>query len=53
MNYRKAKISDIPGIVKIHVDTWKVTYQGIFSKEYLQNLSYEINEIERNIRRSR
>ena len=45
MNYRKAKISDIPGIVKVHVDTWKSKYQRIISKEYLQNLSYEVNEM--------
>jgi len=40
MNYREATISDLEGIVKVKVDTWKTTYTGIISEEYLQRLSY-------------
>ncbi len=44
MIIRKAKISDIPKIAKVHVDTWKTAYKGIISDEYLQNLSYKWSE---------
>jgi len=43
--YRKAQISDLSGIVKVNVDTWKTAYQGIISKEFLQSLSYEDKEV--------
>ena len=44
INYRKANISDLSGIVKVKVDMWKTTYRGIISEEYLQSLSYEDKE---------
>lgn len=44
INYRKAKISDAPGIAKVLVDTWKSTYRGIISEKYLQRLSYRDKE---------
>jgi len=44
INLRKANISDLSGIVKVKVDTWKTTYKGIISEEYLQRLSYEDKE---------
>ncbi|TKJ19576.1 MAG: GNAT family N-acetyltransferase [Promethearchaeota archaeon Loki_b32] len=44
ISFRKANISDLSGIVKVNVDTWKTTYQGIISEEFLQNLSYEDKE---------
>ncbi|MCK4381572.1 MAG: GNAT family N-acetyltransferase [Candidatus Lokiarchaeota archaeon] len=39
--YRKAQISDLSGIVKVNVDTWKTAYKGIISEKYLQSISYE------------
>jgi len=44
MNYREATFSDLSGIVKVKVDTWKTTYRGIISEEYLQTLSYKDKE---------
>lgn len=41
INFRKANILDLSGIVKVNVDTWKTTYHGIISEDYLQGLSYE------------
>lgn len=42
--YRKAQISDLSGIVKVNVDTWKTAYKGIISEKYLQSVSYEDKE---------
>ncbi|MFX1313185.1 MAG: GNAT family N-acetyltransferase [Promethearchaeota archaeon] len=44
INYRKARISDAFGIAKVSVDSWKSTYKGIISEEYLQSLSYSDKE---------
>ena len=44
INFRIANISDLSSIVKVNVDTWKTTYQGIFSERYLQSISYEDKE---------
>ncbi len=38
MNIRKAIISDAPEIAMIHVKSWKITYKGIISEDFLQNL---------------
>lgn len=40
MNIRKAVLSDIPGIAKVHVDSWRTTYKDILPKDYLDSLSY-------------
>lgn len=40
MNIRKGNIADIKGIAKVHVDSWKSTYDGIISRNYLDGLSY-------------
>jgi len=45
MNFRLATIEDIPEIVKVNVETWRTTYQSIFSPEFLHNISYEEKEI--------
>jgi len=45
MYYRVANNSDIDALAKIQVDTWKTTYQGIISQDYLQNLTYKEKEI--------
>jgi hypothetical protein len=44
MNIRKAKISDIPELAKVHVDSWRTTYQGIISDDFLRELSYKKRE---------
>ena len=44
MNFRLARIEDVPGIIKVNVDTWRTAYQDIFPTDYLNNLSYEEGE---------
>ncbi|HDR7793811.1 TPA: GNAT family N-acetyltransferase [Bacillus luti] len=41
---RRAMKDDIPGIVKVHVDSWKTTYKEIFTDEVLHNVTYEQRE---------
>jgi ribosomal protein S18 acetylase RimI-like enzyme len=41
---RKAVLSDVKGIAKVHVDSWKTTYVNIVQEEYLNNLTYESRE---------
>jgi GNAT superfamily N-acetyltransferase len=41
MIIREATHNDVPAISRVHVDTWRTTYQGIVPDEYLANLSYE------------
>ncbi|MDX2255451.1 MAG: GNAT family N-acetyltransferase [Pseudanabaenaceae cyanobacterium bins.39] len=41
MIVRKATHNDVPAIAKVHVDTWRIAYQGIVPDDYLANLSYE------------
>ena len=40
MNVREATREDLPGIARVHVDTWRTTYSGIVPDEYLAHLSY-------------
>ncbi|WP_254052723.1 GNAT family N-acetyltransferase [Bacillus sp. V59.32b] len=42
MNVRKASMGDAQGIANVHVNSWKTTYKGIISDDYLNSL--EINE---------
>ena len=44
VKFRIANLSDLSGIVKVQVDTWKAAYQEIISEGYLQSLSYEDKE---------
>jgi len=41
---RAASPADAPGIARVHVDSWRTTYAGIVSAEFLANLSYEKSE---------
>jgi L-amino acid N-acyltransferase YncA len=41
---RKATIDDCPGIAKVHVDSWRTTYNHIVPAEYLRSLSYSKSE---------
>ncbi|MEK7466960.1 MAG: GNAT family N-acetyltransferase [Planctomycetota bacterium] len=38
---RPATEADIPGIARVHVDTWRTAYRGIVDAGYLESLSYE------------
>ncbi|HDR6297215.1 TPA: GNAT family N-acetyltransferase [Bacillus cereus] len=44
IHIRRAIKDDIPGIAKVHVDSWKTTYKGIFADEFLENITYEQRE---------
>jgi len=46
MNIRKAIISDAPEIAMINVESWKTTYKGIISEDFLQNLSYKNSKVQ-------
>jgi ribosomal protein S18 acetylase RimI-like enzyme len=37
---RKADVRDSAGIAKVHIDTMRTTYQGIYPEDFLSNLSY-------------
>ena len=41
MKIREATIHDIEFIGKIYTESWKVTYSGMVSQEYLDSLSYQ------------
>ncbi|MGD0804558.1 MAG: GNAT family N-acetyltransferase [Candidatus Bathyarchaeia archaeon] len=41
MPIRKANVKDAEGIAKVHIDSWRTAYQGIYSEECLSNLSYD------------
>ena len=41
MIVREASQSDLSEIARVHVDTWRTTYQGILPDKLLANLSYE------------
>ncbi len=41
MSVRPATIEDGSQIAKVHVDSWRSTYSGILSKDFLAAMSYE------------
>lgn len=41
---RPARPEDAPGIARVHVDSWRTTYQGIMPEEVLAKLSYPARE---------
>ncbi|KZE73327.1 GCN5 family acetyltransferase [Paenibacillus elgii] len=41
MNIRLASVRDIEGIARVHVESWKSTYNGIISESFLSNLTVE------------
>lgn len=45
MTIRKATIQDVAGIAKVHVDSWRSTYDNIIPEKYLMDLSYEQHEV--------
>lgn len=40
MIIREAIMGDEDGIARVHVDSWRTTYKGIVSNDYLRTLSY-------------
>lgn len=38
---RKATVEDAKGITKVHIDSWRSTYKGIVSDEFLGKLNME------------
>jgi len=44
MNIRQAGFDDAAAIARVHVDTWRTTYAGILSADYLAGLSYAERE---------
>jgi len=41
---REATPDDIPGIARVHVDTWRTAYRGIVPDDFLASLTYEGKE---------
>ena len=54
MIIRKANFKDAQAIAKVHVDTWRTTYEGIIPTEFLNKLDYSErkNRWENNIMRA-
>lgn len=44
LKIKAAVLSDAAGIARVHVDTWRATYQGLVSASYLDALSYDKRE---------
>lgn len=44
MNIRQASKNDVRGIAKVHVDSWRTTYKGLFAQSMLDHLTYEKRE---------
>jgi GNAT superfamily N-acetyltransferase len=41
---RPAQPADIPGIARVHVDSWRTTYAGIMPDDFLASLNYQQRE---------
>ncbi|MBU5465971.1 GNAT family N-acetyltransferase [Virgibacillus sp. MSJ-26] len=41
MKIRRATSSDAANIAKVHVDSWRTTYQNVLPTDFLESLSYE------------
>jgi ribosomal protein S18 acetylase RimI-like enzyme len=44
LTIRKAELKDVEQMANVHVDSWRTTYKGIVSEEYLNTLKYENRE---------
>ncbi|MDQ0268171.1 GNAT family N-acetyltransferase [Cytobacillus purgationiresistens] len=44
MKIRQAKLTDAAGIAKVHVDSWRTTYNQMIPAAYLNRLSYKSRE---------
>ena len=45
MNIREATLDDAAAIAKVHVESWRTTYQGILPDEFLAGFSYDEREL--------
>ncbi len=41
MQIRRAEVGDALGIARVHIESWKETYAGIISQDYLDSLKIE------------
>ena len=46
VSIRPARESDVSSIARIHIDMWRVAYDGILNDEYLRHLSYSRSGIQ-------
>ena len=44
MIIREATIEDVPGIARVHVDSWRTTYKGIVPQRIIDSFTYERRE---------
>ena len=44
VHIREANVSDAAAIAQVHVNSWRTTYAGVVTEEYLAQLSYEQRE---------
>lgn len=44
LNIRQANVEDALAIAKVHIETWRTTYKGILSEEYLARFSLQERE---------
>jgi ribosomal protein S18 acetylase RimI-like enzyme len=44
LNVRQAKVEDAPAIAKVHIETWRTTYNEILPEDYLARLSLQERE---------
>jgi hypothetical protein len=44
MHIRQATMADVAAIARVHVESWRTTYQGILPDDYLANLTYAQRE---------
>lgn len=47
---RRARIADAPAIARVYVDSWRMTYDGLLPRDYLDGLKYD--SFERHWRRT-
>jgi ribosomal protein S18 acetylase RimI-like enzyme len=41
---RRAVVEDLPAVARVHVESWRTTYQGIVPQDFLDGLSTENSE---------
>ncbi len=42
INISEAKAEDIESVVKVHIQSWRDSFQSIIAQEYLDNMSQEL-----------
>ncbi len=41
MVVREATLADVPGIARVHVDSWRTTYKGMVPQRIIDSFTYE------------